>query len=198
MTRAAVAALAESWAGVSMEWTNAPNLSSLETWAKQTLAGHAPPLPTVAAATTLICYELPLLAARRAGMLDDAALAALYARNLSSHQRWVQILNGNLVFGPTEYQRATQSPLPVAGDLVFIDGMGHVGLATGRVSLGGDPLIVSFWGFSPIPTAAGRMSVTTPVTVDSAVALAEIVDAARRQVQPGALPVPITFTSPPW
>lgn len=200
MSRAQVATLAESWAhdGVTMAWTNVPNLSSLTQWATQRLAGQTPPLPMVVPTTTLLCHELPLLAAVSCGALSPAALTALYQKNLQDHPSWSDILNGYWFSSPTVYDRGAQGPLPAAGDLVFFDGTGHVAIATGRTSQDGAPRVGSFWGFSPIPTATQAMSVATPVTVDSAEALAMLMDAARLLMAPTAPPVVISFATPPW
>ena len=99
---------------------------TFETWASAASESAAPPLSTV---TSINCWEMVLLAAYRANLLTWQWIHDQYTAAVGDWgAHMVSMLSAARGSRTSE---AAAGRKPLAGDLVFMDGMAHVALATG-------------------------------------------------------------------
>jgi hypothetical protein len=184
----AVAAEMESMVGQQATWTGSGPGSgnTFETWASAASESAAPPLSTV---TSINCWEMVLLAAYRAGLLTwqwihDQYTAAVgdwggYMVNMLSRGARIPYVPG-----------APAGRKPLAGDIVFMDGMAHVALATGNVDGAGRADVISFWPPPNTPfTRGGTIDSVKHTTIE------ELVDWWAANMPPAPL---VELAAPPW
>src|SRR3954466_11836605 len=139
----AVADEAESMVGGMMTWTPSGRggTNTFATWAKAPSAGAAPNVSTL---TKINCWEMVLLAAYRAGKLTWQWIHDQYTAAVGD---WFNYMVGMLSKGARipYVAGAPEGRKPLAGDIVFMDGMAHVAMATGNVDGAGRAEIISFW-----------------------------------------------------
>jgi hypothetical protein len=184
----AVAAEMESMVGQQATWTGSGPGSgnTFETWASAASESAAPALSTV---TSINCWEMVLLAAYRAGLLTwqwihDQYTAAVgdwggYMVNMLSRGARIPYVPG-----------APAGRKPLAGDIVFMDGMAHVALATGNVDGAGRADVISFWPPPNTPfTRGGTIDSVKHTTIE------ELVDWWAANMPPAPL---VELAAPPW
>lgn len=137
----ATAASMSSMVGQKARWVpSGPGSgNSFETWASAASESEAPKLQP---STTINCWEMVLYAAYKAGAIDWNWIHDLYVNR--SPSAWVSTMTRSekaYSEGVTRLKR---------GELVFWDGLSHVGLATGR----GDE-VLTFWPPPDTPFTAG-------------------------------------------
>lgn len=175
-------------------WTNVDNLSSLKQWYTSYKVNDSVSLPGESTGTTLICYEMVMYLAAKCGALSKSELAGLYDQHYVSGKGWKTILASS----EQVYSTSTHSPRPERGDVVFFNNLGHVAMATGATS-GDESGCLSFWGYVPIPTADGRMSVTAKIEETTLEALSRyMVSHGPAFVSGAAYTVEVRFGKPPW
>ena len=123
--------------GTTMVWRGSSPISGtdFQVWAS---AATEAPFPAVTSTTVMNCWEAVLLSAYRAGAVSWNWIHNLYTAVPYSAAGWeTAMLRG----GRTTYRIPGPNPvMPQRGDLVFFDGVAHVGLATGSGSN-----IYTFW-----------------------------------------------------
>jgi hypothetical protein len=185
---AAVAGEMESMVGQQATWTGSGPGSgnTFETWASAAAESAAPPLSTV---TSINCWEMVLLAAYRAGLLTwqwihDQYTAAVgdwggHMVNMLSRGARIPYVAG-----------APAGRAPLAGDIVFMNGMDHVALATGNVDGTGRAEIISFWPPPNTPfTRGGTIDSVKHTTIE------ELVDWWTANLPPAPV---VELAAPPW
>ncbi len=184
----AVSAEAESMVGSEMKWTGSGPGSgnTFEKWASAASEATAPP---VDATTTINCWEMILLAAYRAGQLSWKWIHDQYTAAVgdwAGHMVRVMSRGARIPYTPG----APAGRAPVAGDLVFMDGINHVALATGNVDGSGRAEIISFWPPPNTPFAAGgTLDKVKHTTIE------ELVDWWTTNMPPAPL---VELAAPPW
>jgi Annexin len=184
----AVAAEMESMVGQQATWTGSGPGSgnTFETWASAASESAAPPLSTV---TSINCWEMVLLAAYRAGLLTWQWIHDQYTAAVGD---WGTYMVNMLSKGARiPYARgAAAGRQPLAGDLVFMDGMAHVALATGNVDGAGRADVISFWPPPNTPfTRGGTIDSVKHTTIE------ELVDWWAANMPPAPL---VELAAPPW
>jgi hypothetical protein len=120
--------------------------TTFQVWASAPAQG---PTPTLSALTVINCWEMVMLAAFRSGALSWSRIHAIYT---SGAPDWFAFLVNELSFNNRiPYNPASPASRPVAGDIVFFDGAGHIALAKGTLDGVGRTEIYSFW---PPPNTA--------------------------------------------
>lgn len=120
--------------------------TTFQVWASAPAQG---PTPTLSALTVINCWEMVMLAAFRSGALTWPRIHAIYT---SGAPDWFAFLVNELSFNNRiPYNPASPASRPVAGDIVFFDGAGHIALAKGTLDGVGRTEIYSFW---PPPNTA--------------------------------------------
>jgi hypothetical protein len=175
----------EGEVGQQATWTGSGPGSgnTFEAWASAPSESAAPP---ISSSTSINCWEMILLCAYRAGMLSwqwihdqyTAAVADWGAHMVSVLSRGARV-------------PWTAGTAPIRGELVFMDGMAHVALATGNLDGAGRSEILSFWPPPNTPFTRGGTLDSVKVTT-----IEELRDfwAARRP--PGF--ATIELAAPPW
>ncbi len=184
----AVAAEMESMVGQQATWTGSGPGSgnTFETWASAATESAAPPLSTV---TSINCWEMVLLAAYRAGLLTWQWIHDQYTAAVGDWGSYmVNMLSRGARIPYTAGAPAGRKPL--AGDLVFMDGMAHVALATGNVDGAGRADVISFWPPPNTPfTRGGTIDSVKHTTIE------ELVDWWAANMPPAPL---VELAAPPW
>jgi hypothetical protein len=119
--------------------------NTFETWASAADEAAAGPLPAVVAATRINCWEMVLVAALQAKLIDWNWVHKLYTTSLGAG--WDAHLVATLTRGTrTPYHPADpNTPRPNRGQVVFFDGSNHVALANGVVDGTGRAQVWTFW-----------------------------------------------------
>jgi hypothetical protein len=184
----AVADEAQSMVGGQMTWTpSGPGSgNTFETWASAPSEGAAPPVSTL---TRINCWEMVLLAAYRAGQLTWQWIHDQYTAAVGD---WFNFMVGMLSKGARipYVAGAPAGRKPLAGDIVFMDGMAHVAMATGNVDGAGRAEIISFWPPPNTPFAPGGTIDDVKVTT-----IEELVDWWTANMPPAPL---VELAAPPW
>jgi hypothetical protein len=155
----AVASEAAGMVGSTMTWEpSGPGPGTdFATWASAATETAAPPVATV---TTINCWEMILLAAYNRGLVTWRWIHDLYvSASAGWDARLVEAMSGG---ARVRYTGAATTPL--RGDIVFMDGIAHVALATGTRDSTGRAEVISFWpppGHSSIPGTVDAVKVTT-------------------------------------
>ena len=175
----------EGEVGEQATWTGSGPGSgnTFEAWASAASESAAPPID---AGTSINCWEMILLCAYRAGMLSWQWIHDQYAAAVAD---WGTHMVNVLSRGARIPW--TAGTAPVRGELVFMDGIAHVALATGNLDAAGRSEILSFWPPPNTPFAAGGTLDAVKITT-----IEELRDywAARRP--PGF--ATIELAAPPW
>jgi hypothetical protein len=156
----AVATEAAGMVGSTMTWfPSGPGPGTdFATWASAPTETAAPPVATV---TTINCWEMILLAAYNRGMITWKWVHDLYVSAAAGWDaRMVEAMSG----GARVRYTGAAGPTPLRGDIVFMDGIAHVALATGTRDSTGRCEVISFWpppGHSSIPGTVDAVKVTT-------------------------------------
>ena len=163
--------------------------NTFETWASAATETAAPPINSV---TAINCWEMVLMAAFNAGLVNWQWIHDLYTTNVGPG--WYTHLENTLIPGSqTTFDPANPAttPRPTAGQIVMWDGAAHVGLALGSLDGVGRSQVFSFW---PPPntafTAGGTVDSVKITTIEE---LYNFMDADPRFTTPT-----VTFGSPPW
>jgi hypothetical protein len=182
----AVAGEAAGMVGSTMTWEpSGPGPGTdFATWASAPTETAAPPIATV---TTINCWEMILLAAYNRGMITWQWVHDLYvSASAGWDTRMVEAMSG----GARVRYTGVAGPTPLRGDIVFMDGIAHVALATGTRDSTGRCEVISFWpppGHSSIPGTVDAVKVTT------------IEELADWWTSVAAWPAPIVeFAGAPW
>ncbi|WP_146108208.1 hypothetical protein V5P93_005735 [Actinokineospora auranticolor] len=107
------------------------------------------PLPPLCPEIRMNCWEMVMYAAIVSGELTRAQAQEIYRfeNSAAGREAWTRRLTGLL--GGAERRRYRRGgPPPRRGQIVFWNGISHVGMATGRMR-GGSPEVYTFW---PPPT----------------------------------------------
>ena len=142
-----VASQTNSMVGDTATWTpSGPGSgNTFATWAEASSEGAAPPL---SASTTINCWEVVLLAAYRAKAIDWKWIHNLYTSVAVTD--WVNKMSNG---AKTEHKVGDpNSPYPLKGDIVFMDGLAHVALATGDKDK-----VYTFWPPPDKPSVRGTV-----------------------------------------
>lgn len=175
----------EGEVGEQATWTGSGPGSgnTFEAWASAASEAAAPP---ISSSTSINCWEMILLCAYRAGLLSwqwihDQYTAAVV--DWGAHMVSVMSRGARVPW--------TAGTAPVRGELVFMDGIAHVALATGNLDGAGRSEILSFWPPPNTPFTPGGTLDTVKITT-----IEELRDywAARRP--PGF--ATIELAAPPW
>lgn len=184
----AVANEAQSMVGGQMTWTpSGPGSgNTFEAWASAPSEGAAPPVSTL---TSINCWEMVLLAAYRAGQLTWQWIHDQYTAAVGD---WFNFMVQMLSKGARipYVAGAPEGRKPLAGDIVFMDGMAHVAMATGNVDGAGRAEIISFWPPPNTPFAPGGTIDDVKVTT-----IEELVDWWTANMPPAPL---VELAAPPW
>jgi hypothetical protein len=132
--------------GTRMHWeVSGPgkNPTDFWTWASASSEG---PLPTIAATTTMNCWEVILLLAYRRGAVSWKWIHDVYV-STSDPKNWNENLVEKMSSGLQIPNGPSDNPprIPIRGDIVFFDGAAHVALATGTHDGMGRTQVLSFW-----------------------------------------------------
>jgi hypothetical protein len=151
----AVSGEAESMVGKDMTWVGSGpgGTNTFATWASAPSAGAAPPVSTL---TSINCWEMILLAAFQAGRLTWQWIHDRYTAGVSGWRNYMREMLSKGARIPY-VQGAPEGRKPIAGDIVFMDDIAHVAMATGNVDGAGRAEIISFWPppntpFDPVGT----------------------------------------------
>ena len=102
--------------------------------------------PKLGQMTVMNCWEMIMLAAFRSLVLSWDRIHKIYTAR-KSQRDWYQFLEEVLSFNkgiPYNIDKPTKTNKPVAGDIVFFDGVDHVAIATGHHDEKGTH-VYSFW-----------------------------------------------------
>ncbi len=139
----------------------------------------------------LNCWEAVVVAAIIAGVLGNATtLVNLYQKDENSFEEW--LTDALTADGTRAYQPNHLLGLPVRGDIVLFDGLGHVAVATGEADNHGTQ-VYSFW---PAPGLAPNQFHPSGTPTTMQVTTVEALGAWMNNAF-GASPK-ITFGSPNW
>jgi hypothetical protein len=153
----AASASMEAAVGTTMVWKpSGPHSgTNFQVWASA--AAEAP--FTVTATTVMNCWEAVLLSAYRAKLIAWKWIHDMYTAIPQAN--WVATMSR----GPrTTYKIPGPSKMPLRGDLVFFDGLGHVALATGNGSQ-----VYTFWPPPGKPSVSGTADAVKVETIEALV-----------------------------
>ena len=175
----AVAAEMESMVGQQATWTGSGPGSgdASETWASAASESAAPPLSTVTRSTAGRWSCSPPTAP--ACSPGSGSTTSTRPRSATGARTWSACCPRRA--GSRTCVGAPAGRKPLAGDLVFMDGMAHVALATGNVDGAGRADIISFWPPPNTPfTRGGTIDSIKRTTIE------ELVDWWAADLPPGA------------
>lgn len=177
-----------SMVGQQATWTpSGPGSgNTFESWASASSEGTAPALSTV---TRINCWEMVLLAAYRTGLLSWQWIHDQYTAHTAD---WFDHMVGMLSRGSRIRYRAgaPAGRKPLRGDIVFMDGMAHVALATGNVDGAGRAEVISFWPPPNTPFTRGGTIDSVKVTT-----IEELSDWWAANMPPAPV---VELAAPPW
>jgi hypothetical protein len=184
----AVASEMDSMVGEQAKWTGSGPGSgnTFEQWASAATEAAAPPVSTL---TTINCWEMILLAAYNANLLTWQWIHDQYTAAVGdwgSHM--VQMLSRGTRIPYVAGAPAGRKPL--RGDLVFMDGVAHVALATGNEDAAGRAEVISFWPPPNTPFKRGGTIDSVKVTT-----IEELSDWWAANMPPAPY---VELAAPPW
>lgn len=177
--------------GKTATWTGSGPGSgnTFETWASAATEVAAGPLPAVVAATKINCWEMVLVAALQANLINWTWVHTLYTTSLGAG--WGAHLVNTLSRGSRVPYHVgdPNTPRPNLGQVVFFNGADHVALGNGIVDGTGRAQVWTFW---PPPGTA----FTPGGTVDQ-VKLSTIEELVNFMVAHFG-PTTVEFSQPSW
>jgi hypothetical protein len=178
----------ETMVGQQATWTGSGPGSgnTFEHWASAATEAAAPP---VSAVTSINCWEMVILAAYRAGVLTWQWIHDRYTANVSN---WGDYMVGMMSRGSRipYVAGAPAGRKPLRGDIVFMDGMAHVAMATGNVDGAGRAEVISFWPPPNTPFTRGGTLDSVKVTT-----IEELSDWWTANMPPAPV---VELAAPPW
>lgn len=178
----------ETMVGQEATWVPSGPASgnTFQQWASAATEAAAPPLEAL---TSINCWEMVILAAYRAGLLTWQWIHDRYTANVSG---WGDYMVGMLSRGSRipYVPGAPAGRKPLRGDIVFMDGMAHVAMATGSVDGTGRAEIISFWPPPNTPfTPGGTLDSVKLTTIE------ELSDWWAANMPPAPA---VELAAPPW
>jgi hypothetical protein len=143
----AVSLKMEQLVGQTATWTGSGPGSgnTFETWASAATEAAAGPLPAVVAATKINCWEMVLVAALQANLINWTWVHTLYTTSIGAG--WGAHLVDTLSRGARVPYHVgdPNTPRPNRGQVVFFNGAAHVALGNGIVDGTGRAQVWTFW-----------------------------------------------------
>ena len=178
----------ETMVGQQATWTGSGPGSgnTFEQWASAATEAAAPP---VSALTSINCWEMVILAAYRSGVLTWQWIHDRYTANVGDWGGYmVTMLSKGSRIPYVPGARAGRAPL--RGDIVFMDGIAHVAMATGNVDGAGRAEVISFWPPPNTPFTRGGTLDSVKVTT-----IEELSDWWAANMPPAPV---VELAAPPW
>jgi hypothetical protein len=124
------------------KWSSNLNNNSLYYWVTDTNAPNILTTQTL----TLACFELPLCAAAIMGIFSKENIKDIYNRKFKENKSWHNILNGNKIFSPSQFNWQNETFEIPYGSIVSFNEDEHIAIAVGRDDLSKENKIVNLWG----------------------------------------------------
>jgi hypothetical protein len=174
----------QSMVGNSATWTpSGPPMpgNPNNTFAQWAIAATEGPAPTLTPSTTINCWEMVLLAAFRARVINWNYIHRLYT-TVPDTDDWPAYLSRST---RQRFNMTTHLPLPQRGDIVFFNGVDHVALSTGSGTE-----TYTFWPPPDNPSVPGTVDQVKIRTIESMYTY-------MRTTWPSS-PVNVEFGRPTW